>query len=242
MRPREAEKPAQVNPEVTMNSASQLNHEGEFERAWVDPRNTRFELPPVDVNRVLAEHYRTNQPLTFTRAMLWDTEMRKAWRPDRYIPSVVREGSARAWGRRSAADGTESLVRSSQQRLWLEPAEYGLVLEQVHLDPTQQKITFIGAAELPDPDRNILRAGARQPLFHVEHSVDGDESRPLNRWRIVHLTDRPERKLVERFARMASDVWLPEFIEIYIRSDPNIKLTRRDIGVGAILEVSHEAG
>ena len=225
-----------------MNSASQLNHEGEFERAWVDPRNTRFELPPVDVNRVLAEHYRTNQPLTFTRAMLWDTEVRKAWRPDRYIPSVVREGSARAWGRRSAADGTESLVRSSQQRLWLEPAEYGLVLEQVHLDPTQQKITFIGAAELPDPDRNILRAGARQPLFHVEHSVDGDESRPLNRWRIVHLTDRPERKLVERFARMASDVWLPEFIEIYIRSHPNIKLTRGDIGVGAILEASHEAG
>ena len=225
-----------------MNSASQLNHEGEFERAWVDPRNTRFELPPVDVNRVLAEHYRTSEPLTFTRTMLWDMEVRKAWRPDRYIPSVVREGSARAWGRRSAADGTESLVRSSQQRLWLEPAEYGLVLEQVHLDPTQQKITFIGAAELPDPDRNILRAGARQPLFHVEHSVDGDESRPLNRWRIVHLTDRPEHKLVERFARMASDLWLPEFIEIYIRSDPNIKLTRRDIGVGAILEVSHEAG
>jgi hypothetical protein len=174
--------------------------------------------------------------------MLWDTEVRKAWRPDRYISSVVREGSARAWGRRSTADGTESFVRSSQQRLWLEPAEYGLVLEQVHLDHTQQKVTFIGAAELPDPNRSILRAGARQPLFHVEHSVDGDESRPLNRWRIVHLTDRPERKLVERFARMASDVWLPEFIEIYIRSEPNIKLTRRDISGGAIPEVSHEAG
>ncbi len=241
MRPREAEKPAQVNPEVTMNSASQLNHEGEFERAWVDPRNTRFELPPVDVNRVLAEHYRTNQPLTFTRAMLWDTEMRKAWRPDRYIPSVVQEGSAGTWSRRSVAGGAESFLRSSQQRLWLEPTECGLVLEQVHLDHTQQKVTFIGAAELPDPDRNILRAGARQPLFHVEHSVDGDESRPLNRWRIVHLTDRSERKLVERFTRIASDVWLPEFIEIYIWSDLNIKLTRRNISVGAIPEVSHEA-
>ena len=93
-----------------------LNHEGEFQRAWADPSNTRPEVPPVDVNRVLAEHYRTSEPLTFTRTMLWDMEVRKAWRPDRYIPSVVREGSAHTWGRRSAADGTESFVRSSQQR------------------------------------------------------------------------------------------------------------------------------
>ena len=205
-----------------------LDHEGEFKRAWADPNNTRLELPPVDVNRVLAEHYRTSEPFTFTRTMLWDMEVRKAWRPDRYIPSVVREGSAHAWGRRSAADGTESFVRSSQQRLWLEPAEYGLVLERVCLNLTQQKVTFIGAAELPDRDRNLLRAGARQPLFHVEHSVDGDESRPLNRWRIVHLTDRPEQGLVEPFKLLANEVWLPEFIEIYIRSDLNIELTRQN--------------
>ncbi len=205
------------------------NHEGEFQRAWTDRSNTRLELPPVNVNRVLAEHYRTSEPLTFTRTMLWDMETRKAWRPDRYIPSVVAEGSAHTWGARSAVDGTESFVRSSQQRLWLEPDEYGLVLEQVYLNPTQQKVTFIGAAELPDRDSNPLRDGGRQPLFHVEHSVGGDESRPLNRWRIVHLTDRPQHRLVERFTLMANDVWLPEFIEIYIRNDLNIKLTRRDI-------------
>ena len=212
-----------------MNSISQLNHEGEFQRAWDDPSNTRFEMPPVDVNRVLAEHYRTSEPLTFTRTMLWDMEVRKAWRPDRYIPSVVSEGSAHTWGRGSAADGTESFVRSSQQRLWLEPAEYGLVLEPVCLNPTQQRVTFIGAAELPDRDGNILRAGVQQPLFHVEHSVGGDESRPLNTWRIVHLTDRPDSRLVEPFKLLANEVWLPEFIEIYIRSDLNIKLTRHDI-------------
>lgn len=211
-----------------MHSIIQLNHEDEFQRAWADPSNTRFELPPVDVNQVLIEHYRTSEPLTFTGTMLWDMEVRKAWRPDRYIPSVVLEGSARAWGRRSAADGIVSFVRSSKQRLWLEPSEYGLVLEPVCLNFTQQKVTFIGAAELPDRDKNLLRAGVRQPLFHVEHSVGGDESRPLNRWRIVHLTDRLEHRLVERFTVMANDVWLPEFIEIYIRSDLNIKLTRRD--------------
>ncbi len=192
---------------MTMNSISQLDHEGEFQRAWADPNNTRSELPPVNVNRVLAEYYRTSEPLTFTRTMLWDMEVRKAWGPDRYIPSVVREGSAHAWGGRSAADGTESFVRSSQQRLWLEPGEYGLVLEHVCLNHTQQKVTFIGAAELPDRDKNLLRAGERQPLFHVEHSVSGDESRPLNSWRIVHLTDGPEHRLVERFTLMANDVW-----------------------------------
>jgi len=212
-----------------MNSINQLNHEGEFERAWSDPSNTRFELPPVDVNRMLAEHYFMSEPLTFTRTMLWDVEVRKSWGPDRYIPSVVQEGSARTWGRRSAPDGTESFVRSSQQRLWLEPAEYGLVLEQVYLDPSQQKVTFVGAAELPDRDGNNFRAGVQQPLFHVEHSVDDDESRPQNKWRIVHLTDKPDSGLVERFTGMANDVWLPEFIEIYIRIDLNIKLTRRDI-------------
>ncbi len=212
-----------------MNSISQLNHEGEFERAWADPSNTLVEPPSVDVNVVLVDHHRTSEPLTFTRTMLWDMEVRKAWRPDRYIPSVVQEGSAGTWSRPLVAGGAESFLRSSQQRLWLEPTEYGLVLEQVYVDPSQQSVTFIGAAELSDREGNVLRASTRQPLFHVEHSVGGDESRSLNKWRIVHRTDRPEDGLVERFSSIANDVWLPEFIEIYIRSDVKIKLSRHDI-------------
>lgn len=206
-----------------------LGSSSEFEQAWSDRSNTRFELPPVDVNRLLAEHYLTSEPLTFTRTLLWDLEVKKARRPDRYIPSVVLEGSARSWGGRSADDGTESFVRASQQRLWLTPAEYGLVLEQVDLDHSHQRVTFIGAAELADRDGNILRAGVQQPLFHVEHSVGGDETRPQDRWRIVHLTNTPDSGIVGRFTQMANDVWLPEFVEIYIRSDLNIELTRRDI-------------
>lgn len=207
---------------------NELNHEEEFERSWSDPRNTRVELPPVDINLALAKYYRTNEPLTFTRTMLWDMEVKKAYRPDRYIPSVVLEGSAHYWQQRAAANGAESFVRSSQQRLWLEPRERGLVLEQVFLNPAQQRATFIGAAELLDEDGNALRAGKRQPLFHVEHSADGDESRPLNRWRIVYLTGRPEQKLIERF-NLARQVWLREFIEIYIQQDLRIDLTRRAI-------------
>jgi len=207
---------------------TRLNHEEEFERAWADPGNTRIELPPVDINLVLSRYYRTNQPLRFTRTMLWDMEVKKAFRPDLYIPSVVMEDSSRYWRRRSAADGTESFLRCSRQRLRLKPSERGLVLEQVLLNPARQIATFIGAAELLDGDGNLLRAGKRQPLFHVEHSVDGGEFRPLNRWRIVYLTDRPEQKLIERFT-LAKDAWLREFVEIYIRRDLKIGLTRRDL-------------
>lgn len=78
---------------------TRLNHEEEFERAWTDPRNTRIELPPVDINLVLARYYRTSEPLRFTRTMLWDMEVKKAFRPDLYIPSVVSEGSSRYWRR-----------------------------------------------------------------------------------------------------------------------------------------------
>ncbi len=49
-----------------MNAISQLNHEGEFQRAWADPSNTRIELPPVDVNRVLADP----NPKNCTKRML----------------------------------------------------------------------------------------------------------------------------------------------------------------------------
>ena len=208
---------------------NQLRHEEEFQRAWADPGNTRIELCPVDINLVLARHYHTNKPLRFTRSMLWDMEVKKAFRPDLYIPSVVSEESSRYWRRQAAAGGVESFVRCSQQRLWLKPTEYGLVLEQVYLNPARQSATFIGASELPDQNGNLLRAGEGQPLFHVEHSVDGDELRPLNLWRIVYLTHRPVQKLIERFT-LAKEVWLREFIEIYIRRDMKIQLTRRKSG------------
>ena len=212
--------------EQASKPVTQLRHEEAFERAWTDPGNTRTELPPVDINQVLARYYRTNKPLRFTRTMLWDMEVKKAFRPDLYIPSVVSAESSRYWRRQAAAGGAESFVRCSQQRLWLKPTEYGLVLERVYLNPARQSATFIGASELPDQDGNLLRAGEGQPLFHVEHSVDGDELRPLNLWRIVYLTDRPMQKLIERF-KLAKELWLREFIEIYIRRDLKIELTRR---------------
>ncbi|MCY3773142.1 MAG: hypothetical protein OXG98_14145 [Gemmatimonadetes bacterium] len=204
-----------------------LKHEEEFERTWTDPGNTRIELPPVDINKTLARSYRTNVTLRFTRTMLWDMEVKKAFRPDLYIPSVVAKGSSHYWNRKAAADGAESFVRCSRQRLWLESSKQGLVLEKVFLNPVRQRVTFIGAAELPGRDGKPLRAGDGQPLFHVEHSAGGSELRPLNLWRIVYLTDGPRQELIERFTP-AKDAWLREFVEIYIRRDLKIALTRRE--------------
>ncbi|MDE2880225.1 MAG: hypothetical protein OYL41_08740 [Acidobacteriota bacterium] len=214
---------------MTMTAGEGLNHEEAFERAWTDRDNTRIELPPVDVNRVLAGHYRTGEPLTFTRTMMWDMEVKKAFRPDLYIPSVVAEGSARTWGRRAAIGGAESFMRCSEQRFRLEPSRRGLVLERVFLNPARQSATFIGAPELLDEDGNLLRAGTGQPLFHVEHSAGGEESRPLNRWRIVYLTGRPEQELIDRF-KLAGEARLREFFEVYIRRDLKIELSlRKDV-------------
>ncbi|MEV6768899.1 hypothetical protein AB0N05_09775 [Nocardia sp. NPDC051030] len=198
-----------------------IDHEKIFALAWEDPSATRYELPPADVNRALAERYDLGAPVVFTRTMLWDMERRKARRPDLFIPYVVAAGTAESWG-----EG-DIFVRRSMQRLWLQPDTYGLVLEQTKLDDAAQTVTFIGAAELPGPDGEPLQADSRQPVFHVEHSVSGSENQPLNCWRTVHLTETPDQRLTDHFARMATNPWLPEFIEIYIRDILGIPIIRR---------------
>ncbi|WP_069161349.1 hypothetical protein [Nocardia altamirensis] len=197
-----------------------VDHKKTFRAAWEDSANTTCELPPLDVNQVLADRYELASPLIFTRTMLWDMEIRKSRRPDIYIPYVV-SGAAQSWGE------DDIFVRSSTQRLWLAPETYGLVLEQTHLDHANQIVTFIGAAEVPGPDGELLHAGTGQPVFHVEHGVSGTEERPLNTWRIVSLTETPDPRFVEVFDRIAASPYLPGFLEIYIREVLEIELTRR---------------
>jgi hypothetical protein len=202
--------------------------EAEFARAWDTPGHTRYQLPDTDVNKVLAARYTTSDPLTFTRSMLWDMEVRKAARPGTYIPYVVRVGSDRSWNRHDG-DGGEYLDRCSMQRLWLHPERYELILERAFLNYRQQKVTFLGVPELTGADGEPLRAGTSQPLFHVEHSVGGAELQPLNRWRIVHLTNAPDNRLTAVFEHLAASPWLPEHTEIYIRDNLGIELTRTSL-------------
>ncbi len=113
------------------------------------------------------------------------------------------------------------------QRLWLRPQRYELILERAFLSRGEQKVTFLGVSQLIGPDGTLLRAGTGQPLFHVEHSVGGTESRPLNRWRIVHLTGAVDERLIAVFEHMAASPWLAEHTEIYVRENLGIKLTRK---------------
>ncbi|WP_309112823.1 hypothetical protein [Saccharothrix sp.] len=192
-----------------------------FEQTWADPANTRYELPPVDVNRTLAERYELSEPLVFTQDMLWDMEVRKARRPDLFIPTVVAAGSADSWG-----EG-DTFVRRSMQRSWTAPEEYTLVLERTHVDHATRMVTFLGTPEHPGPDGELLRAGDLQPIFHVQHGAGGTQDQPLNLWRIVHLTDAVDTGLLRVFDRMAENPWLPEFVEIYVRDVLGVGLTRR---------------
>jgi hypothetical protein len=111
------------------------------------------------------------------------------------------------------------------QRGRLSPG-YGLVLEQVRVNPDLGKVTFIGAAQLPGPDGETLVAGTAQPLFHVEHVATGEEAHPMNEWRLVHVTEQPNQELIDRFAQSES-VYLPQFIEVYISEVLEIQLTRK---------------
>jgi hypothetical protein len=194
----------------------------EFERAWADPRNTAADLPPVDVNQVLNDRYQLDRKLLYTREMLWDMEIRKASAPDVYIPSVVRPGSVGKWD----SGVPNEFTRASEQRLWLAPDQFGLIIEHVHLDHDKQSVYFIGASGYDTPDGRRLVADTRQPLFHVEHWVEGAEDRPVNRWRIVHLTERPDQAILGFFAGMGQSPYLRDFIEVHIREVLGRRLER----------------
>src|SRR5262249_58094514 len=101
----------------------------------------RYELPPVDVNRVLKERYRVTPERRLTRAMIWDMETKKAWAPLTYIPYVVSQGGS--WARTSLRDASTRFCRSSLQRGWITPEE-GRVLEDVFVSDAKQTIYFLG--------------------------------------------------------------------------------------------------
>lgn len=206
---------------------NQDNHEEIFAAAWMREGHTSIELDPVDINRVLAEEYEAVEGLALTRTQLWDMEVRKAARPDLFIPGVIRAGTARSWGRRELKGGDEVFVRVSEQRTWLQPDHYGTVIEACHLNHSSQQVTFIGLAEAVDDEGVAVTASPGQPLFHVSHGVGGPEEAPLNTWRIVHLTSDEDGALARRFERMAQARGLPEYVERYIEDVLEIPLTRK---------------
>ena len=198
-----------------------MDHEKVLDDAWRMPGVTAIDLPAVDVNQVLADRYELDRELTFTRTMLWDMEVRKAAAPDVYIPTVVAPGSARKFPS-TGHEGFEDFTRVSDQRLWADRDRFGTIIEHVRLDHVRQRAFFVGDTEFGD-----VRATADQPVFHVEHSVAGAEDRPLNRWRIVLLTDAVDRPLLDLFTQMGADPYLRVFIEVYLQEDLGVSVRRK---------------
>jgi hypothetical protein len=198
--------------------------ERDYREAWSNPSHTRFELPPVNVNKVLKDRYRVTPDNTITRSMIWDMETKKAWDPLTYIPYVVSEG--RSWGRHKLGDGSDRFSRASTQRGWITP-QTGLVLEDVFVSPSKQTIFFLGCEQMCREDGSELKAGNFQPVFHVEHGVGGSEDEPLNLWSIVLLTHERDPRYFTPFEQMVSAGLLPGFIEIYIQNDLGMRLALR---------------
>jgi hypothetical protein len=208
----------------SVNSITFECAEREYREAWNRPSHTRFELPPVNVNKVLKDRYWVGPDKHITRSMIWDMETKKAWDPLSYIPYVVSE--ARSWGRNTLQDGSDRFFRSSLQRGWI-TSEKGLVLEDVFVSPARQAIFFLGQRRMPEEDGNELEASKFQPIFHVQHSVGGSEDEPLNLWSIVLLTPKPESRYLAPIEQMVSAGLLPGFIEIYIQKDLGMRLAHR---------------
>jgi hypothetical protein len=196
----------------------------EFETAWENPNHTRFTLPAVDVNSVLAKKYATSASVKITRDMVWDMELQKAWDPLTFIPYVVSERAS--WGRRRLQDGNEHFFRSSEQLGWITKAR-GTVLEEVFVDHSGLRILFLGRESMK-VDGRVLKASNFQPLFHVEHAAGGSMEVSLNLWRIVVLTEKHDERYTEPFKEMARQGLLPGFLEIYIEQRFHCDLKKRE--------------
>jgi hypothetical protein len=195
----------------------------QFEMAWQNPAYTQIELEPVDVNDVISKYYTTSKPVHFTQDMLWDMERRKAWDPKTYIPHVVSKGHS--WGRENLENGDESFIRWSMQRQW-KTGKYGMVIEQVLLLKKEKKAIFIGMAQTVDDLEKTLKASSTQPLFHVEHGVTGTFDKPLNTWRIVHLTKAKDQELIDKFKKYRDPTTLPVYVVVYIEKVLGVNITK----------------
>ena len=216
--------PVQLRKREKKMFANCIEAQNEFEKCWLNPDYTQITLADVDVNKTLM-HYLVDKPLHFTRTMLWDMEKKKAWNPGKYIPYVIKEGSAKSWDKQSCSvTGGEMFVRTSNQKQWLHPMSYEEVYEEVYVNEREKLITFLGVKKIPDRDTELQ---PHQALFHVQHGVAGEETNPVNVWRIVHLTKSKDDQLIEMFKNLNDQTVLPGFIKEYIEKDLEIKIQHK---------------
>lgn len=203
-----------------------MNHLDVFNKAWGSARFTKIELDPVNINEILTEQYSCSPEFSMAKSQLWDMEVRKAYRPDLFIPSVIQPGTAVTWGQQKQGS-IETFMRVSKQRLWLDQTQYGTVIENVHIDHQAQVVTFIGETHASSEQHGSFKAHDAQSIFHVQHGVIGSDYSPHNTWKIVHLTSEVDDNLTRRFQSMNHFRRLPEYVEIYLCDVIGLQLSRR---------------
>jgi len=196
-----------------------------FEKDWEAQNHTQFAIESTDPNTILGTYYATNKPIQLTKEMLWDMDKKKAWDPLSYIPHVVSEGYS--WGKTELENGDVSFMRWSMQKQW-KTGTPGMVIERVTLLNKEQRAIFIGLASVTDDLGRVIEASKEQPLFHVEHGVGGtEENQPTNTWRIVHLTDQKDPKIMQRFISLSRPDTLPLYVQNYIEKDLEVQIIRK---------------
>ncbi len=195
------------------------NAQAQFEAAMKNPNYFSYQPPANDINEILGRDLALKD-VRLTKEELWQAEKRKAFEPVVYIPHVLKTGRAEVYGVNDSDPKEIIFRRFSEQRSWQDDTVMANVLEEVHVFEEDQKIIFLGRP-LEDLASDLgTKNHPTQPLFYVEHSVGGDEDKPLNLWKIVFLTDREDYKqaVLKRFKDQPKDL-LPIFVKIYIEKE-----------------------
>lgn len=214
----------EIKKEKTMNTvrfATVGQAENEFQEAWNNPAYTQIEFVNGDLNAIFKSHYDTSDSVVFTRELLWEAEVKKAWDPKTYIPNVVKDG--KSWGRMVLENGDGIFKRTYEQRQFANNQEYGTVLEEVYMNWRRKLITCLGIRELVDNEGQKLESSISQSLFHAQHSVQEEENCLMHVWRMVLLTKEIDQNF-PRTSNMNSSM-LPKFVEVYITNDLKKRVT-----------------
>jgi hypothetical protein len=127
-------------------------------------------------------------------------EVKKAYHPDKYLCHIIRPGSVEVFNP-TRKGHLKYFTRMSDQK----PCEESFICH----------------------DGRKIEAGKGQPIFHGEPSAMGTEDKPLNIWRIAHLTNGKEEWIIGIFKKMGESKYMREFNEVYIHGNLQPQLVRK---------------
>lgn len=200
-----------------------------FATAFANPAYTAATLPPEDVNAKLG-NYISAKPLTYTKTQLWDMCQRKASAPQLYLGQPrIKPDTTRRFPSIRKDDKIEEFVRVADHQQWKDPTTYGTVIEYVIVDHEKLLVSFVGLSEFVTPEGEVIKKGPG-PLFHVQHGVEGTEEKPLNTWRIVIETEKPDEQALKNFEMLGKSPWLKPYSEYYLKEVLGAGLERKNLG------------